>query len=211
MAGEVARRRGLGAAVGGSVGIRLRDGCRLQQPECVYRDGAAQPGPRAAAAGAQRRESRAHLTRLSGSVLPYSFLGDRPPHLGDRPPHFHLASPPVPSLKDWWGVHGAAKGRSQARGHMTATNQTSTRWIQLAIGIVCMIMIANLQYGWTLFVEPIHKAHGWSLTNIQWAFSLFVALETWLSPLEGWIVDILGPNRGPKAMVLVGGVLIAIA
>jgi len=72
-------------------------------------------------------------------------------------------------------------------------------------------MIANLQYGWTLFVEPIHKAHGWSLTNIQWAFSLFVALETWLSPLEGWIVDILGPNRGPKAMVLVGGVLIAIA
>jgi len=94
---------------------------------------------------------------------------------------------------------------------MTATNQTSTRWIQLAIGIVCMIMIANLQYGWTLFVEPIHKAHGWSLTNIQWAFSLFVALETWLSPLEGWIVDILGPNRGPKAMVLVGGVLIAIA
>ena len=95
-------------------------------------------------------------------------------------------------------------------GRIQASPRTN-RWLQLSAGIVCMIMIANLQYGWTLFVEPIHKAHGWSLTNIQWAFSLFVALETWLSPLEGWIVDILGPNRGPKAMVLVGGVLIAIA
>ena len=94
---------------------------------------------------------------------------------------------------------------------MNATDQTSTRWVQLAIGVVCMIMIANLQYGWTLFVEPINKAHGWSLRDIQFAFSLFVALETWLSPLEGWIVDILGPRRGPKLMVLGGGVLITLA
>jgi MFS transporter, OFA family, oxalate/formate antiporter len=95
---------------------------------------------------------------------------------------------------------------------MNRTDQVSTRWIQLAIGIVCMIMIANLQYGWTLFVQPIKKAHdGWSLTDIQFAFSLFVALETWLSPLEGWLVDNLGPRRGPKLMVLGGGVLIALA
>jgi OFA family oxalate/formate antiporter-like MFS transporter len=94
---------------------------------------------------------------------------------------------------------------------MNATDQTSTRWVQLAIGIACMIMIANLQYGWTLFVEPINKAHGWSLPDIQFAFSLFVALETWLSPLEGWVVDYLGPRRGPKLMVLGGGVLIALA
>jgi OFA family oxalate/formate antiporter-like MFS transporter len=94
---------------------------------------------------------------------------------------------------------------------MTSSDQVSTRWVQLAIGIVCMIMIANLQYGWTLFVEPINKAHGWALRDIQFAFSLFVALETWLSPLEGWIVDNLGPRRGPKLMVLCGGVLIALA
>jgi len=94
---------------------------------------------------------------------------------------------------------------------MTSTDQVSTRWVQLAIGIVCMIMIANLQYGWTLFVEPINKAHGWALRDIQFAFSLFVALETWLSPLEGWIVDNLGPRRGPKLMILCGGVLIALA
>jgi MFS transporter, OFA family, oxalate/formate antiporter len=94
---------------------------------------------------------------------------------------------------------------------MNGTDQASTRWVQLALGVVCMIMIANLQYGWTLFVEPIHKAHGWALRDIQFAFALFVALETWLSPLEGWIVDSLGPSRGPKLMILCGGVLIALA
>jgi MFS transporter, OFA family, oxalate/formate antiporter len=86
-----------------------------------------------------------------------------------------------------------------------------TRWIQLAIGIVCMIMIANLQYGWTLFVHPLNQAHGWALADIQFAFSLFVALETWLTPIEGWIVDSLGPRSGPKLMVAIGGLLIGIA
>jgi len=92
-----------------------------------------------------------------------------------------------------------------------SADQVSTRWVQLTIGIVCMIMIANLQYGWTLFVRPINQAHGWALRDIQFAFSLFVALETWLTPFEGWIVDNLGPRRGPKVMVLAGGVLIALA
>jgi MFS transporter, OFA family, oxalate/formate antiporter len=86
-----------------------------------------------------------------------------------------------------------------------------TRWVQLAIGIVCMIMIANLQYGWTLFVHPLNQAHGWALADIQFAFSLFVALETWLTPIEGWIVDSLGPRSGPKLMVAIGGLLIGIA
>ena len=73
-----------------------------------------------------------------------------------------------------------------------------------------MIMIANLQYGWTLFVDPINKAHGWSIASIQVAFSIFVALETWLTPVEGWIVDSSAPRRGPKLMVAFGGNLIAL-
>ena len=85
------------------------------------------------------------------------------------------------------------------------------RWLQLIIGIVCMVMIANLQYGWTLFVHPMSKAHGWSIADIQIAFSLFVALETWLTPIEGWIVDRIGPKNGPRLMVAFGGVLVAIA
>jgi hypothetical protein len=56
----------------------------------------------------------------------------------------------------------------------------STRWGQLIAVIICMVMIANLQYGWTLFVNPINKAHGWSIASIQVAFAIFIALETWL-------------------------------
>jgi MFS transporter, OFA family, oxalate/formate antiporter len=85
------------------------------------------------------------------------------------------------------------------------------RWAQLVWAVLCMVLIANLQYGWTLFVSPMNKAHGWALADIQFAFSLFVALETWLTPLEGWIVDALGARRGPKLMISFGGVMIAIA
>ena len=60
---------------------------------------------------------------------------------------------------------------------------------QLAIGVLCMALIANLQYGWTLFVDPMQKAHGWRAAEIQLAFSIFVAVETWLTPVEGFIVD----------------------
>jgi len=87
----------------------------------------------------------------------------------------------------------------------------ATRWTQLVVGIICMVLIANLQYGWTLFVNPIHQAHGdWSLAAIQFAFAVFVALETWLTPIEGWIVDTLGTRIGPKLMVAFGGVMVAL-
>ncbi|HEX2538583.1 MAG TPA: oxalate/formate MFS antiporter [Pseudolabrys sp.] len=83
------------------------------------------------------------------------------------------------------------------------------RWTQLIAGVICMIMIANLQYGWTLFVHPIAQKHGWSIASIQFAFSIFVALETWLTPVEGWLVDKIGPHNGPKLMVAFGGITIA--
>ena len=83
------------------------------------------------------------------------------------------------------------------------------RWSQLWLGIVCMILTANLQYSWTLFVSPMHQAHGWAIKDIQTAFVIFVALETWLTPLEGWIVDHLGPRRGPPLMIAFGGITVA--
>jgi MFS transporter, OFA family, oxalate/formate antiporter len=93
----------------------------------------------------------------------------------------------------------------------TAAAATSTaRWGYLTICIICMIMIANLQYGWTFFVNPIAKAHGWSIASIQFAFAIFIALETWLTPIEGWIADALGPHRGPKLVVAFGGAMVAI-
>jgi MFS transporter, OFA family, oxalate/formate antiporter len=90
-----------------------------------------------------------------------------------------------------------------------ATSASGTRWLQLWLCVICMVLIANLQYGWTLFVNPINQAHGWDLVSIQGAFSIFIALETWLTPIEGWIVDRVGPQLGPRLMVASGGILIA--
>ena len=87
----------------------------------------------------------------------------------------------------------------------------ANRWSQLWLGVFCMVLIANLQYGWTLFVNPMNKAHGWSLGAIQVAFSIFIATETWLTPIQGWIVDRMGPRRGPPIMIGFGGLLVGIA
>jgi OFA family oxalate/formate antiporter-like MFS transporter len=92
----------------------------------------------------------------------------------------------------------------------TAAPSNGYRWMQLIIGVICMAMIANLQYGWTYFVAPMAKANSWDVASIQVAFSIFVALETWLTPVEGWIVDSLGPHRGPRLMVAAGGVFVLI-
>jgi OFA family oxalate/formate antiporter-like MFS transporter len=86
------------------------------------------------------------------------------------------------------------------------TVRAGLRWGQLVMVIICMVMIANLQYGWTLFVRPINQAYGWSVADIQIAFSIFVALETWLTPIEGWLAD----KIGPKLVVAFGGVLVAL-
>ncbi len=84
---------------------------------------------------------------------------------------------------------------------------SASRWLQLLIGIICMVMIANLQYGWTLFVTPIDQKYHWGRAAIQVAFSIFVLTETWLVPVEGWFVD----RYGPRIVVLVGGILVALA
>lgn len=92
----------------------------------------------------------------------------------------------------------------------TAPATPSNRWAQLVFGVVSMMLIANLQYGWTLFVKPMQTANKWDVQGIQFAFSLFIALETWLTPAGGWLVDTLGPRRGPKIAVALGGVLVGI-
>jgi len=79
------------------------------------------------------------------------------------------------------------------------------RWWQLIVGVICMSMIANLQYGWTLFVNPIADKHGWTKPAIQVAFTIFVLVETWLIPIEGWFVD----KYGPRIVVLGASFLVA--
>ena len=83
----------------------------------------------------------------------------------------------------------------------------SAPWVQLAVGIVGMVAIANLQYGWTLFVNPIDAKFHWGKASIQVAFTLFVLAETWLVPFEGYLVD----RFGPRWLVAIGGVLVGAA
>jgi MFS transporter, OFA family, oxalate/formate antiporter len=89
----------------------------------------------------------------------------------------------------------------------SARASESTRWGQLIFGIICMVMIANLQYGWTLFVNPIDQKYHWGRAAIQVAFTIFVLTETWLVPIEGYLID----KFGPKIMICVSGALVAIA
>src|SRR6201987_1529877 len=89
----------------------------------------------------------------------------------------------------------------------TSAAPASLRVVQLLVGIVCMVMIANLQYGWTLFVNPIDQKYHWGRAAIQVAFTIFVLTETWLVPFEGYLID----KFGPRVMVCGSGVLVAIA
>jgi MFS transporter, OFA family, oxalate/formate antiporter len=80
-------------------------------------------------------------------------------------------------------------------------------WVQLFIGVVCMACVANLQYGWTWFVDPINAKYHWGRAAIQATFTVFVAIETWLIPVEGYLVD----RFGPRWVVIAGSVLVAAA
>jgi MFS transporter, OFA family, oxalate/formate antiporter len=80
-------------------------------------------------------------------------------------------------------------------------------WIQLIAGIICMAMVANLQYGWTIFVNPIDAKFHWGKVAIQYTFTLFVLFETWLVPVEAYLAD----RYGPRLVVMAGGILIAAA
>ena len=81
----------------------------------------------------------------------------------------------------------------------------ATRWGQLLFGIVCMVMIANLQYGWTLFVNPIDQKYHWGRAAIEVAFTIFVLCRDVVGALEGYLID----RFGPKLMVSCSGILIA--
>jgi OFA family oxalate/formate antiporter-like MFS transporter len=88
-----------------------------------------------------------------------------------------------------------------------AASPVRNRWLQLLVGIIAMVAVANLQYGWTLFVNPIDNQFHWGKAAIQVSFTLFVLAETWLVPFEAYLVD----RFGPQLIVGIGGVLVAIA
>jgi MFS transporter, OFA family, oxalate/formate antiporter len=94
-----------------------------------------------------------------------------------------------------------------ATGPQADPSPLANPWVQLIIGVICMACVANLQYGWTLFVNPIDAKYHWGRAAIQVAFTIFVLIETWLIPVEGYLVD----RFGPRWVVIAGGILVAIA
>ncbi len=84
---------------------------------------------------------------------------------------------------------------------------TNNRWLQLTIGVVAMVATANLQYGWTLFVDPIATKYKWDKAAIQVAFTLFVLSQTWLAPLLAYLRDKLGP----RGVIAAGGIMVGSA
>ena len=101
-----------------------------------------------------------------------------------------------------------------AQSKTAYTAKRHSRWVQLIVGVICMGLVANLQYAWTLFVVPMEAQHHWGLAAIQTAFSIFIVTETWLVPIEGWLVDKFGPRpvvMGGAACAALGWILDAYA
>ena len=82
-----------------------------------------------------------------------------------------------------------------------------SRWTQLLFGVGCMVAASNIQYSWTLFVPEIQQTHGWQRAAIQTAFTIFVIVQTWSTPLIGHFID----RHGPRVLVLFGGVMTGLA
>jgi OFA family oxalate/formate antiporter-like MFS transporter len=83
-------------------------------------------------------------------------------------------------------------------------------WFQLTASLIAMVMIANLQYAWTLFVEPMRAANLgadglplWQRDEVQAAFALFILLQTFVQPLDGWLMD----RIGPRFLITIAGIL----
>ena len=84
---------------------------------------------------------------------------------------------------------------SQSLADPIALSRPATRWIQLLLGLVCMMAISSPQYVWTLFTRPLGAALGAAPAAIQVTFSLLIVLQTFFSPFQGWLVDRFGPRR----------------
>ena len=77
------------------------------------------------------------------------------------------------------------------------------RWIQLLLGVTCMIMISSPQYVWALFTRPFTDALGVSLSQVQVTFSILIVVQTFLAPSQGYLVD----RFGPRVLLSLGAVL----
>jgi OFA family oxalate/formate antiporter-like MFS transporter len=79
----------------------------------------------------------------------------------------------------------------------------AVRWVQLGLGLICMMAISSPQYVWALFTKPLGAALSVSPAALQVTFSLLIVLQTFFSPVQGWLVD----RFGSRLLIAVGGAL----
>jgi OFA family oxalate/formate antiporter-like MFS transporter len=115
-----------------------------------------------------------------------------------------MASASQPDQTGSLSGNPAAASDAALNAGVSASASNLDPWIQLGAGVLCMAMIANLQYGWTIFVDPISAKYHWTKAAIQGTFTLFILLETWLVPFEAYLAD----RFGPRLLVMIGGVMI---
>jgi MFS transporter, OFA family, oxalate/formate antiporter len=88
---------------------------------------------------------------------------------------------------------------------MLMSASRGSRWIQLLLGLICMIVISSPQYVWALFTQPLTAGLGVSLPELQITFSILIVVQTFLSPWQGVLVDRFGPRLLLSIGVLVTG------
>jgi MFS transporter, OFA family, oxalate/formate antiporter len=84
-----------------------------------------------------------------------------------------------------------------------STVTTRNRWLQLGLGLVCMMAISSPQYVWTLMTKPLAAKLGIALPELQVTFSLLIILQTFFSPFQGKLID----RFGPRLLISIGTVL----
>ena len=88
---------------------------------------------------------------------------------------------------------------------LDVADTAATRWIQLIMGFIVMMVISSPQYVWTLFVPSFQKTTGAALSDVQWTITILIVLQTWLSPVQGFLVEKLGPKLLIGAGALLSG------
>ena len=81
------------------------------------------------------------------------------------------------------------------------------RWVQLVLGLICMMAISSPQYVWTLFAKPMSGTLQVSAAAVQVTFSVLIVLQTFLSPFQGWLVQ----RFGARLLVGLGGALVGLS
>ncbi|TMQ21934.1 MAG: oxalate/formate MFS antiporter [Deltaproteobacteria bacterium] len=173
--------------------------CSIQVQAVLRRAVAWEPHERFADAAAMVLKLREALDppEHGGAALVYSARADPPAFV----PGLTIVSQAVVSQAVEAGFSSVEAGSASVEA--AHERMKTGRWWQLTFGVICMVMIANLQSSWTLFAT---SSRHWDRAQIQTAFIIFVLIENWLAPVGGWLVD----RFGPRAVVVTGSVLCAL-